>query len=312
MKEAPLLAVIHIRRYSSTQDDLVRAVAAWQVNGAVSTRQFEYADATDASYYRAGLDAFALLLDMSTVTSEPILLHITDNKLRNEIDAVVESFPSVTIVDVARGAVLDLTHAALDTLVSHHRYLVAADEELERAAAEEERARVAAEEERERERITALPVLTVATDASKSRRRGVGVACVSEDGVRHQKMVPNVTTVLEGELLAIELAIDRFAERRLHILTDSQRALQHLGVLQTKRWPLRLTVGEKAAVARIQEAMQGRKIRLSWVRGHDGHLLNETAHRLAMAVRRAHEARIPAETRRAIAEQIVEPLRVAA
>ncbi|BCN62835.1 hypothetical protein RE9431_12900 [Prescottella equi] len=293
MKGTPLLAVIHIRRTQATNRDRSRAVAVWQTDAATETRLFVRDDASDGSYYGAGLDAFTLLLELSAASSEPLLLHVTDGTLRREIAAVVDAFPTVTIAGVARGTILQLTLTALDVLDA------------------DDRDRTAVDEERERARIAALPELTVATDASKSRRRGVGVACVSADGVRHQRMVPNVATVLEGELLAIELAIDRFAGRRLHILTDSQQALQHLGVLETS-WPLRATGGANAAVARIHEAMRGREIRLSWVRGHAGHLLNETAHRLAMAMRRAHEAHIPTATRRAIAEQIVEPLRGAA
>ena len=288
-----MLAVIHIRRNQGDQVELTRAVAAWQTGAGTETRLFVRDDASDGSYYGAGLDAFTLLLELSAASSEPLLLHVTDGTLRREIAAVVDAFPTVTIAGVARGTILQLTLTALDVLDA------------------DDRDRTAVDEERERARIAALPELTVATDASKSRRRGVGVACVSTDGVRHQRMVPNVTTVLEGELLAIELAIDRFEGRRLHILTDSQAALQHLGVLATP-WPLRATGGAKATVSRIHEAMRGREIRLSWVRGHAGHLLNETAHRLAMATRRAHEAHIPTETRRAIAERIVEPLRGAA
>ncbi|MEV0945334.1 RNase H family protein [Rhodococcus sp. NPDC049939] len=288
-----MLAVIHIRRNPGARIELARAVAVWRSDHAVETRLFVYDDASDASYYGAGIDAFTLLLEISAATSEPILLHITDNTLRKEISAVIDLFPTVTIVGVARGAILDLSFAALEVLDADRRD------------------REAAREERELERIAALPELRVATDASKSRRRGVGVACVSEDGVRYQRMIPNVATVLEGELLAIELAIARFPDRRLHILTDSKASLAHLGAVRTKQ-PLRATGHVRATVDRIHEAMRGREIRLSWVRGHNGHLLNETADRLAMAMRRAHEARIPAEARLAIAEQIVEPLLSAA
>ncbi|WP_430331413.1 ribonuclease H family protein [Rhodococcus sp. ACT016] len=250
-------------------------------------------DSTDECYFGAGLDAFALLLEISVAISEAILLHVTDNTLRKEISAVVDAFPSVTIAGVARGAIMDLTLVALDVLDA------------------DDRDRQAAQEERERERVAALPELTVATDASKSRRRGVGVACVSEEGNRHQKMVPHVKTVVAGELLAIELAIDRFIDRRLHILTDSQAALQYLGVTNPDR-PLPRN-GEATAVAdRIRHSLIGREVRFAWVRGHNGHLLNETADRLAVAARRAYEAQIPTETRQSIADRIVEPLLTAA
>ncbi|MCA1004396.1 RNAse HI domain-containing protein [Rhodococcus hoagii] len=288
-----MLAVIHIRRNQGARAELVRAVAAWRTGGVTESRLFTYGDASDASYYGAGLDAFAQLLEISVARSQSLVLHVTDNRLRNEICAVVEAFPSVTVVGVARGAIMELTLAALDVLDS------------------DDRDRLVAYEARECERIAALPELTVATDASKSRRRGVGVACVSEEGTRHQKVFSNVKTVSAGELLAIELAVDRFTNRRLHILTDSQAALQHLGVMRSDR-PLARD-GEANAVAdRIRHSLIGREVRFSWVRGHSGHLLNETADRLAVAARRAYEAGIPTEARRAIAEQIVEPLLTAA
>ncbi|WP_137723540.1 RNase H family protein [Prescottella subtropica] len=291
-----MLAAIHLRRNQSSVSgpvDLSRAVAAWTDHADTRTHLFTRDTATDTALYGTGLDAFTLLLDVAAAASEPILLHVTDNTLRKEIAAVVDAFPSVTLVDVARGTFLDLTRTALTVLDA------------------DDRARATDLAEHELARIAALPELTVATDASKSRRRGVGVACVSEDGVRHQMMVPDVTTVLEGELLAIELAVARFPGRRLHILTDSQASLQHLGLLDTD-WALHATGGVKAVVSRLHDVLRKREIRLSWVRGHNGHLLNETADRLALATRRAFEARIPDATRRAIADRIVEPLRSAA
>ncbi|RDI35732.1 RNase H superfamily protein [Rhodococcus sp. AG1013] len=287
-----MLAVIHARKNRCLDGGLARAVAVWQANDETHTRLFVRGDATDASYFAAALDAFSFLLDVST-GADPTLLHLTDNTLRKEIGDVLDAFPSVKIAGVARGAVAELSRVALDVLDNDAGTRMAAHEELERL------------------RIAALPELTVATDASKSRRRGVGVACVSEEGDRHQRMVPNVKSVPAGELLAIELAIDRFTDRRLRILSDSRTALQHLGVLQSD-WPLRPDGEAKAVADRIRESMRGRDIRFSWVRGHSGHLLNETADRLAVAVRRAHEAQIPTEIRQAIAERIVEPVFAAA
>ncbi|MFM1723489.1 RNase H family protein [Rhodococcus sp. PAM 2766] len=288
-----MLAVIHIRRNQRNRVQLVRAVATWRTAGDTESRLFTYDDASDASFYGAGLDAFALILEISVAVSEPILLHVTDNKLRSEIVAVVGAFPSVTMAGVARGAVVQLSLAALDVLDADN---------LDRQA-------VAAA--RECEQIAALPDLVVATDASKSRRRAVGVACVSKEGDRHQKMLPNIKSAVAGELLATELAVDRFTGRRLHILTDSQAALQYLGITYPDR-PLPRD-GEATAVAdRIRRSLVGRKVRFTWVRGHDGHLLNETAGRLAVAVRRAYESQIPAETRRSIADRTVEPLWAAA
>lgn len=55
--------------------------------------------------------------------------------------------------------------------------------------------------------------------------------------------------------------------------------------------------------------MLGRSIKFSWIKGHSGHPLNETADRLAVATRRNHEAAEPTSVQVAIANEIVAPLR---
>ncbi|WP_186301174.1 RNase H family protein [Rhodococcus sp. WB9] len=108
-------------------------------------------------------------------------------------------------------------------------------------------------------------------------------------------------------MLAIALAITGFPDRKLHILTDSQRAI---ACLEMERPELITRCdGEVLAIVEdIRHRLRGREVRISWVKGHSGHPLNEIADRLAVSVRRSHEADVPESTQRAIADNIVESL----
>lgn len=289
-----MLAAIHIRQTRTPADDLTCAAVAWSDDGHPSTDLFTRPGATVAARYDAGLDAFARLYELSALHGAEALVHITDVVLRREIGSVAASFPAVAVIDVAYGPLGRLLDQASATIADYVREL-----------------RASFDPEKLADR-RAQPELTVATDASKSsRRRGVGVACVSEDGIRQQRVYPRSRSILTGELLAIELAIERFPDRRLHILTDSLRAIAALRMSRSEL--LSRCDGEAVlAVDRIRRRIVDGTVRLSWVRGHSGHPLNEIADRLAVAARRNHEANVDADTRRAIADNIVAPLRGAA
>ncbi|MFD4369390.1 RNase H family protein [Rhodococcus sp. NPDC058521] len=57
--------------------------------------------------------------------------------------------------------------------------------------------------------------------------------------------------------------------------------------------------------------LHGRQVRISWVRGHSGHPLNQIADRLALSARRTFEAGLPADSRRLIGHNIVSSLALA-
>lgn len=279
------LAVIHSRHVT---DDAVALAGLATNDGTTITTHVAARPGNDPEARRAAvLDMFELLNRHAQTNSNHVLVHVTDGDVRRELEAVRAAFPAVTLVHTPRGRFLELLHAATDALAEHttalHSDAGADTDALPDPAA--------------------LPELVVATDASKcSARRGVGVACVRSDGQHRQKVIPHVGSVLLGELLAIELAVASFPNRRLHVLSDSRAALTCLQ-------PASRPNGEVATtVDRIRRRTRGLPVRYSWVPGHAGHPLNEAAHRLAVAARRGHEAGIDPQIRSAVAENIVAPL----
>lgn len=283
------LAAIHFRQIDEDAHHLALAVAVVGVDESGERLIFSRSG-TDAAARRAAvLDAFEAVYRLAVAEADalPVLLHISDPEVRGELERVATSFPAVTLVHTPRGRMPALLYTAVDTLSAHATQLRVTQEPCPI------------------ERLRAQPELTVATDASKSSaRRGVGVACISENADLCQKMYPDARSVLEGELLAIKHALTRFPHRDLHVLTDSRAALASLSMTRPDLVDRR-SGAVLAAVTRIHELSAGRRVRFSWVRGHSGHRLNEAAHRLAVAARRNHEFNVAAETRAAITDNIV-------
>lgn len=288
-----MIAAIHIRQTGAAGQPFTCAALTWFDNlDAPQTMLFRREGHASEARYGAGLDAVEHLLGVLEAScNNSALLHVSDAGLRSELASAAASFPSLELIDTARGPLL----SALKESSLHIGALV---RELQEAFEAQKIARIAA-----------LPPLTVATDASKGfKRNGVGVACVSEDGVSGQKMFPLVKSILAGELLAIELALSSFRNRNLRILSDSRDAIAAATGNRVGRHH-ELSGEESVIVSRISTLMRGRSIRFSWVKGHSGHFLNETADRLAVAIRRNHEAAVPANVQSAIANEIVAPLR---
>lgn len=286
-----MLAAIHIRQTLSPAGHLTVAALTYADGAVPTTEIFTRPGATDEARYAAGLDAVARLIEATSFTA-PARVHITDGGLRRELTLVAASFPTLVLVDSVRGPMLTLVEQAAVALDAH-----AAALRIEHV-------------EHDRKPVRDRPTLLVATDASKSsRRRGVGVACVSNERDYHQEVYPQTKSVLAGELRAIELALLRFRDRQLHIVTDSKRAITCLEMRSGA--VAREYDAESAEVAaHIRDLSQGGKARVSWVKGHSGHVLNETADRLAVSARRIHEAGLPEPSRRAIAANIMASLAI--
>ncbi|MGV9747047.1 RNase H family protein [Rhodococcus zopfii] len=275
-----MLAAIHIRQVRTDLGPLTCAALATDDGVRLFTRDGD----TDSDRNMTGLDAFAFLYEQ--VRNSSVRLHLSDAGLRRNLTFVSASFPAVEFVDTAFGPFGTLLRRASDAIGEHVAALLAADQERREVAR------------------TALPPLLVATDASKARKlRGAGLGCISETGRRRMHMAPEARSIVEGELLAIEMGIDRFRDRDLHILTDSRLSLAALDGRYHGR------PGVAAVVDRIHEAVKGRNVTFSWVRGHCDHALNEAAHRLAVAARRCYEANVSPNVAAAIADNIVESLR---
>lgn len=288
-----MLAAIHIRQTDTPEGERTYAALAWELGGESQVMMFGREGRTSESRYAAGLDAFAAAVDVSMQNGTPALVHITDSGLRREVAAVAESFPSVRLIDTARGQFPPMIDRATCVI----------GEEVANLWCEHQ--------QRRRDEHEALPELVVATDASKSfRRKGVGVACVSSEGRHQQKVHPRTGSVLAGELLAIALAIKTFRHRKLHILTDSKHAI---ACLKASHAELVTNGGGEVLtnVDDIHRLLHGRDVRISWVRGHAGHPLNEIADRLAVSARRTFEAGVPAGSRRLIGHNIVSSLEFA-
>ena len=140
--------------------------------------------------------------------------------------------------------------------------------------------------------------ITVATDASVSR--GItGFGVLADDGqyqlmaFPHQRKQIGSQPVLVAELRGINEAVRKFGHRPLTILTDSQES-----VAMVNRWragdevlPRGYTTDRAVGLAGLVEAQRRvrkhrDRIDIRWVRGHDGHLLNEGADALAKLARR--------------------------
>lgn len=142
------------------------------------------------------------------------------------------------------------------------------------------------------EKAPAAPVhLTIATDASKQKCSNVvGIAAVSTSG-RITTAKVNSSKVLEGEFAAIELALStvRGNVASVEVLTDSQKAARYLNIVLDGALTQRPGSGPEEVkclrrLARVRR--NGVAISVRWVRGHNGHPLNELAHRSAVTARR--------------------------
>jgi len=277
-EENTMLAAIHIRQTRTGNGPLTCAALVTGDDVSLFIREgYEEADRS-----LVGLDAFEAL---HCRADGPVRVHISDGPLRRIFKDVSGSFPEVEFVDIPFGPFGALLQRAVNAIDAHI-------------------AGVIAEEEAETQALRASrPPLLVATDASKGRkRRSTGLGCVSETGGRQMRVDLEARSVLEGELLAIEMAVKHFSGRNLHILTDSHLAVAALeGTYQGKAAVMEV-------VARIHEATKDRSVKVSWVRGHSGHPLNEAAHRLAMAARRFHEAEVPQDVAATIVDNILASL----
>jgi ribonuclease HI len=220
------------------------------------------ADLSQESRCALGLDAFERLLADVERHGERVVLHVHDARLRAALAESAVAFPRIDLVATQ----------GVDPL---GRLNVAARERLHAEGT------AAPSPVRQ---VKVVAPLRVGTDASKSRRRGVGVGLATERGEIRARFFTRTADIVHGELQAIEFALDSYLGRPLLIESDSLNAVRYL---TERSQPSNRVHAE--AVARILPRLKATSSRVVWVRGHDGHDLNEAADRASRAARRQHE-----------------------
>ena len=141
----------------------------------------------------------------------------------------------------------------------------------------------------EEERMARLPQvpgnqmpLVIATDASRGRGRLTGLGMATSTGMVH------AATVLAGEFAAVNLALQKYGWRKpaMDILTDSQKVWARLTAGDPIAGHMRSPEEARCAHNLVELRATGVAVRIHWVRGHNGNLLNEFADRAAVTARR--------------------------
>lgn len=149
--------------------------------------------------------------------------------------------------------------------------------------------------------------VTAATDGAYHRRYGGGAfGWVSSDG-RHWYGSSNARSSLEAELHAVlNLITATRTGSTLHVLLDSRDAIEAIGTGVVTRRKRSLPSTTLALLHHIGQHQQRVTLTLEWVKGHNGHPLNDAADRLARLARQSVIYSTPREVSARIALDIVE------
>lgn len=132
------------------------------------------------------------------------------------------------------------------------------------------------------------PPLVIAVDGSRSRS-GEGSWAWIDDTGRWDSFAGRFPSPLQAELSAIAGALRSApAGRALRILCDSRSAIHHARrALAHEKTESTLTNDDARALGAITRDGAARDVQLEWVKGHNGHPLNDRADRLAVHARRS-------------------------
>lgn len=282
LHEPPIHAVVVL----STGPGRSRATAALErSDGSVHTHEVTADELSRTAHQRLVLDAFEwLYAQCRQLPGDPVETYVAYGTVRRELTLLAASFPRVRLLSEPTAAHLGLIAAVQPP--PPNRPQPAPVPPMPRPAP-----------------LPSPPLRIVATDASRARHRaGAGIACVDAQGTFAQGFA-RTTSIAVAELRAIDLAVRTFPGDDLLILSDSRQALAWLAD------PARVPDPHvRRLVGAIVSESHRRRIRFEWVKGHDGHRLNETADRLAMAARRAREFQQDESVSHRIADGIIHDL----
>lgn len=138
--------------------------------------------------------------------------------------------------------------------------------------------------------------MVVATDASKGTHSStIGWAAACSDGQLRSGSIHG-TSIEEGEFHAVQRAINTFATDNLGILdvlTDSLEVYRFINLPHIRQRidnPCKRATACLEAIERAQH--EGIVVNVHWVRGHNGHVLNDFADRAAVNARRCAQWRL--------------------
>ena len=143
---------------------------------------------------------------------------------------------------------------------------------------------------KEKTRLNTRPPhhVVVGTDASKSSGRNTGWAFATSDG-RLRSGVIEAADIGRGEFHAVTCAVERYQYtscKVLDILTDSWEVYKTVNCPE-ERSQERIKQHAVRCLSSISAARRhGVDVRVHWVRGHNGNVLNEFADRAAVSARR--------------------------
>lgn len=129
--------------------------------------------------------------------------------------------------------------------------------------------------------------LVIATDTSKGKRGMVGIGAASSCG-RVVGDMARAKSVLEGEFAAVTAALKRWGTKadEIDLLTDSTKVVH---ILNMANPPTHYGEHQAEAIKTLRSVREHTEVRIHWVRGHNGHLLNDLADRAAVTTRRCTE-----------------------
>lgn len=150
-----------------------------------------------------------------------------------------------------------------------------------------------------------LRPLVVAVDGSRSRAGDGAWAWINEDG-QWEAEAGEYTSPLQAEVAAIAAALAAHPPgRELRILCDSRDAIAHVHAALAGQPIAARTANSVARILAVITRRHGRRrVELEWVKGHNGHPLNDRADRLAVHARRTGGMPLPEHRR--IADSIAD------